>query len=497
MFLADRESKVARALSFFSLRAYFLRKNCAMGGIALSAILAPINTALVAQTASIARPETGVTQQPVQASPELWSGFRGGAACGTSQSDRLPITWDRDRNVVWKVDVPGLGWSSPVAAQGLVVVTTAIGEATPETPAQGVYAGGERRQASAEKQQWCVIAYDGETGEQRWMVVAKEGKPAHNRHVKNSFATETPVTDGERIWAYFGSEGLYCYDVKGALLWSSDLGDFPMRFDWGTASSPALADGRLFIQCDFEGDSFITSLDATTGRELWRKPRDEKSNWSSPYIWRSAQGVQVVTGGSNKARAYNPESGDVLWELDRHSVVYNPTPVQSSSLLLLSSGYLSDNNRPIYAILPTARGDITLQEGAASSASIAWSRKTGGPYVPSPVVWGEYLYVLYDRGFLGCYNVNTGEEVYIKQRLGARGDGFSASPWAYRDRIFCLSEAGDCYVIKAGPQFEVEQVNTLDEFCAASPAMTEGKLYIRTMSSLYCVSEERNERSEK
>ena len=312
--------------------------------------------------------------------------------------------------------------------------------------------------------------------------------PQQPVHLKSTYASETPVTDGQRLYVYFGSLGPFCYDLDGNKLWSQKWPSFKIRNNWGTAASPVLYEDRLYIVNDNEEQSFLVALDKKTGKQIWRTERDEKGNWATPYIWQNKQRTELITSGRVKVRSYDLD-GRLLWELGGMSSIVIPTPLAKHGLLYVCSGYVGDPKRPIYAIRPGAVGDITLENGQNSNKYVAWCQTKGGPYNPSPLVYGDYLYVLYDRGFLGCYDARTGSEVYGRQRIAPGATAFTSSPWANNGKIFCLSEDGDTFVIEAGPTFKVLGRNKLDEMCMATPAALRGSLIIRTISKLYRIQD--------
>jgi outer membrane protein assembly factor BamB len=413
-----------------------------------------------------------------------WPQFRGGTAAGVSDENGLPETWDTTQNVAWKADIPGRGWSSPVVWGDRVFLTTVVNEGKSEDPKKGLYFGGERLTAPESVHRWAVYCLDAKTGKVRWERQAHKAVPATGLHIKNSYASETPVTDGERVYAYFGNVGLFCYDMDGKEVWSQKWPAVKTRFGWGTAASPALHRGRLYIVNDNEENSYLVALDAKTGKELWRADRDEKSNWATPYVWENEKRTEIVTAGSKRVLSYDLD-GKPLWELSGMSMIAIPTPFAKHGLLFVCSGYVLDRSKPLYAIRPGASGDISLKKDETHNESIAWCQKQAGPYNPTPVVAGDYLYVLYDRGFLACYDARTGKEIYDKQRLS--GGAFTASPWAAGGKVFCLSEDGDTFVILAGREFKLLGRNRLDEMCMATPALADGRLFIRTLSKLYCI----------
>jgi outer membrane protein assembly factor BamB len=253
---------------------------------------------------------------------------------------------------------------------------------------------------------------------------------------------------------------------------------------WGTAASPALAGDRLVVVNDNEEKSFLVALDKKTGKQLWKVERDEKSNWASPFVWKNEKRTEIVTAGSGRVRSYGLD-GQLLWQLRGMSVIAIPTPVAGDGLLYVTSGYVLDVIQPLYAIRPGAAGDISLKAGEESNKGVAWCHRRAGPYNPSPLVYDGLLYVLYDRGSLSCYEAKTGKPVYEKQRLGATA--FTASPWAYHGKVFCLSEDGDAFVVRAGRDFKVLGRNRLDEMSLATPATAGGSLFVRTASKLYCL----------
>jgi outer membrane protein assembly factor BamB len=330
-----------------------------------------------------------------------------------------------------------------------------------------------------------VLCFDSDTGKTLWQQEVHRGAPPGPHHLKNSYASETPVTDGERVYAYFGNVGLFCLNREGHELWSQSWGPFKTRYGWGTAASPVLDRDRVYVVNDNEEHSFLVALDKHSGKQIWRVERDEKSNWATPYRWQNEQRAELVTPGRNKVRSYDRD-GKVLWEFGGMSSIVIPTPFAMDGLLYVASGYVGDTVRPVFALRPGAAGDISLKEGESTNEFVAWHQTVGGPYNPSPIAYNGRFYVLYDFGFLSCSDARTGREVYAKQRINTQGtSGFTASPWAYHGKIFCLSEDGDTFVIQAGSDYRLIGKNSLDEMCLATPAILGDRLIIRTASKLY------------
>jgi outer membrane protein assembly factor BamB len=422
-----------------------------------------------------------------------WTQFRGPNGGGTSEEPGLPVRWSTTQNVVWKAKIPGRGWSSPIVWRDKIFVTSVLREGQYEEAKKGLYFGGDRPKPSTDVHRWMTYCLDFQTGKVLWERQAHQGAPTTSLHVKNTYASETPVTDGERLYAYFGNLGLFCYDLEGKLLWSRRFKPVRTRAGWGLAASPVLHQGRLYLVNDNEDASFLIALDGKTGQEVWRVSRDEKSNWATPFIWENDRRTELITPGATRVRSYDL-AGKQLWELAGMSSITIPTPQAGHGLLYVSSGYVLDTRRPIFAIRPGGSGDISPHATDTNSPYLAWSHKQGGPYNPSPLVYGPYLYVLYDQGMLSCYDATNGKLIYDKQRLRAAQGGFTSSPWAYHGKIFCLGESGDTFVIKAGPEFKLLARNSLDEMCMATPALAHGSLLVRTLTQLYRIEEKFTER---
>jgi outer membrane protein assembly factor BamB len=334
---------------------------------------------------------------------------------------------------------------------------------------------------------WVLYDVDFETGVIRWERTLHTATPG-SKHEKNSYASETPVTDGNRVYVYLGYVGLFAFDLDGTQLWHTAMDAPEMREGWGTASSPVVHGDRLFLVNDSLDQSFVAAYDTATGSELWRVDRDEASNWSTPFIWQNDVRTEVVTTGTGGVRSYDLD-GRYLWGLEGMSSIQVATPFTRHGLLYINSGYTADSNRPVYAIRSGAAGDISLPDGTTSNDYVVWSHPTLGSYNPSALVYGDYHYTLLDRGILICHDARTGAEVYPRQRVSRGGTLFTASPWAYNGKIFAISEDGDTYVVKAGPEFELLGTNALNEWTLATPAIANGSLIVRTVSNLYRISE--------
>jgi outer membrane protein assembly factor BamB len=415
-----------------------------------------------------------------------WPQFRGPSAAGISMNPSLPDKWSAKENVSWKTDLPGRSWSSPIVWGNHVFLTAVVNSGESEPPKKGLYFGGERPDPPKSEHQWKVMCLNLTTGKLEWERTVHQGSPQTPIHLKSSYGAETPVTDGQRVYAYFGSLGVFALTPDGKEAWSKRLEPRKMRYGWGTASSPALQGERVIIVNDNEEQAEVLAFDTQTGKELWRVDRDEKSNWATPFLWQNPQRTELITCGSRAVRSYDMD-GKLLWSLKGMSSIAIPTPFTGDGLLFVTSGYVGDKVRPLYAIRPGATGDISLKPEQTSNEFIAWSDPVGGPYNPSPLFYEGRIYVLYDRGLVSCLDAKTGKVLYDRERL-PDGFAFTSSPWAAGGRIFCLNESGVCYVLRAGDKFELLHTNKLaeDDMCMATPALAGDRLLLRTAARLYC-----------
>lgn len=425
---------------------------------------------------------------------ENWPQFRGSDARGMSDNPRLPNHWSSTEHVDWKTEIPGRGWSSPVVWGDRVFLTTVIHTGETEAPKKGLYFGGNRPDIPSTEHVWKVICLDLTAGKKVWEKTVRQGRPQTSIHLKNSYASETPATDGERIYACFGGVGIFCLDFEGKEIWKHELEPAPTRYGWGTAASPVLHGGRLYYQCDNDAQSYLLALDLRTGKEIWRVPREEKSNWSPPFVWQHAQRTEIVTAGSGAVRSYGLD-GQLLWSLRGMSSITISMPYEADGLLYVSSGYVGDKLKALYAIRPGASDDITPPEGQRSTEFIAWWDPGIAPYNPTTLVHDGRLYVLYDRGLVSCFDAKTGRAHYVQERL-PRGFAFTASPWAMGDKIFCLNESGVCFVLQAGDAFQLLHLNQLDDdMFMSTPALVGDRLLIRGDRHLFSLCRTRGNAS--
>jgi outer membrane protein assembly factor BamB len=429
----------------------------------------------------------------VAASAQDWPSFRGPTASGVADGQNLPVQWDAQQRVgvLWKTEIHGLAHSSPVVWGDRVFLTTAVSSKPDATFKAGLYGEGTASD-DLSVHQWNVLCLDRATGKVLWERTAYEGVPKEKRHIKSTYANATPATDGRIVVAFFGSQGLYAYDLAGNLLWKRDLGRFDVgaydapEFEWGTASSPILFKNLVIVQCDQQKGSFLTALDASGGKTVWRTERDELPSWGTPSIFAGKARVELVTNGSNFIRGYDPASGKELWRLGGSSKITAPTPVSSGDLVIVASGRRPE--APIFAIRGGANGDITLPSGQSRSQPVAWSKGQRGPYMPTPLIYGDHVYILGNDGIFTCYALTDGQEIY-RQRIPHAGSGFSSSPVASDGKIYLSSEDGEIFVAKAGPKFEILARNDMAEPLMATPAISGGLLIVRSQRHVWAIGQ--------
>ncbi len=421
-----------------------------------------------------------------------WPSFRGPSASGVADGQNPPTAWDPEtgHNVLWSTPVPGLGHSSPVVWGDRIFLTTAV-SADPDAVFRYGTDGRQDRRSDRSRNAWYVYAIDRRGGAVVWVREAISGSPSVQRHPKNSYASATPATDGEHVVVLMATGGVFCYDFDGELLWDVDLGpldagaSYDTAYQWGAASSPIIWQDLVIVQADQQEGSFIAAFDIGTGEEVWRTPRDLISSFSTPTIHVGPERTELVTNGAGAMHGYDPASGEELWRMSGSSLNTTPTPVSDRGLVYVASGY---RTRPIFAIRSGATGDISLAAGESSNAHVAWSSPRDGPYIATPLVYRGHLYVVSANGVLTVFDSATGERVY-QRRIGDTGGAYSASPIAGDGRIYLTSEDGDIFVVRAGPEYELLATNRMGEVCLATPAISEGQLFIRTTGHLFAVTD--------
>ena len=426
-----------------------------------------------------------------QSSKDNWPSFRGDHAAGVAEGQNLPDSWDGEKgtSVKWKTRIPGLAHSSPVVWEDKLFVTSAISGKGSATFKPGLYGAGD---ASDDKSvhQWKVFCLDKKTGKIVWQQLAYEGVPLEKRHVKSTYASATPATDGRYVVALFGSQGLYAFDLKGKLVWKKDLGrmdvgayDLP-EYEWGTASSPIIHKDLVIIQCDTSKEDFLMAVDIKTGKTVWKTERDELPSWATPTVYLSKDRTEIITNAPNFIRGYDPETGKELWKLGGSSKITAPTPIFSDGLIVVASGRRPE--APVFVIRAGASGDITLDKDQTANKHIAWSRQKIGSYMPTPLIYQGLLYVLKNDGILSCYDLATGEEKY-QQRIPHQGSGFSGSPVASDGKLYLPSEDGDIFIVKAGAKFELLGKNSVGQLLMATPAISGGMMFVRAEHDLFAI----------
>ena len=449
-----------------------------------------------------------------QAQNAAWPQFRGPESNPVGTHGKLADRWSRTENVEWSQEIPGRGWSSPIVTGGKVYLTTVTTEGKSKPPQTGTeysneYAAELQKQGLSDVEimkrvqerdielpkevmlHYLVYCLDLKTGKLEWQKEFYKGQPPGGRHRKNSFASETPVTDGKFIYVLVGNLGLWAFDLKGKQVWTTPLEANPIYLDFGTGGSPALAGNLLVIVSDNEKQQYIAAFDKLTGKQVWRTNRDIgkglpiRSGWSTPYIWRHGAnteiGTEIVAVGPGEAISYDL-TGKELWRLSGMSANMIPTPFAYEGLLYLNAG----RGRTLFAIRPGAKGDISLGKDQTSNEYIVWAKERAGTYLPSSLAYEGAVYALTETGILTRFDARTGKQIY-KTRIDPAATAFTTSPWAYNGKLFCLSEEGQTFVVSTGEEFKLLHVNELDDFTMASPALVGDRLLIRTEHRLYSI----------
>ena len=433
-----------------------------------------------------------------------WPTFRGPAGNGVADGFPVRSSWNADAEageidgILWRIEVPGLGHSSPIVSGHRVFLATAIA-ADGKAPLQ-VGRGGRPDAADDNgEQSWVILCYDKSTGKELWRKTAHSGRPRATRHAKATHANTSVVVDGDHVVAFFGSEGLYCYDLEGNLEWSQDLGVIDISkygIGWGYASSPAIHNNRIAVVCDDPKNPFLAMLRLSDGEDVWRMSRKDicVRSWGTPFIHSSAKRTQVVVNGWPWIVGYDFDSSDELWRIRGGGDNPVPTPFEANGWIYITNAHGAQS--PIYVVRPDATGDISPPEKTqeanddpkiAADQPIVWSTQRGGSYMSTPVVYQDYLYLGNSNGVVRCFNAKTGDKVY-EQRLGG-GASILASLVAADGKIYCASENGTVYVLAAGPDFKVLASNKMGQPCFASPAVSNGVLFFRTTDSLVAISQ--------
>ena len=450
-----------------------------------------------------------LTLSTVQAQNITWPQFRGPDSNPVGTHAKLAERWSKTENVEWSQAIPGRGWSSPIVTGGKVYVTTVTTDGKSKPPQIGTDYSNEyfaelRKQGLSEEEagkrllerdielpkevtlHYFLYCLNLKSGKVEWTKEFYTGRPPGGRHRKNSFTSESPVTDGKFVYVYVANMGLWAFDMKGKLAWTTPLETNPIYLDFGTGSSPALAGNLLVIVNDNEKQQYIAAFDKQTGKQVWRTNREigpagRRSGWATPFVWRHALRTEIVAVGPGEVVSYDL-TGKELWRMSGMSVIPIPMPFAYEGLLYIDGGA----GGLLVALRPGASGNISLKGEETSNQYVAWSRVRAGTYLPSPVAYQGGVYALTEKGILSRFDAKSGELTY-KTRIDPRATAFTSSPWAYNGKLFCLSEEGQTFVIAAGEKFELLHVNELDDMAQASPAIVGERLLIRTEQRLYSI----------
>jgi outer membrane protein assembly factor BamB len=461
--------------------------------------------------------------RPLQAADENkptynWPRFLGPEALPVADNPRLPERWSTNENVEWVSDVPGVGWSSPIVWDGKVFLTSAVSDRPTKQPSLGTdfsneYLAELRDEGLSSEEvnarlyerdremphevviDLMLFCFDLESGARLWEREIYHGNPPGGRHRKNSFASETPVTDGEHVYVYVGHLGLFAFDLDGNPVWATPLKLFQKTRDYGTGASPALHGNRVLVLNDNEEQGFIAAFDRRTGKELWRTLRDlgegRRTGWSTPFVWEHELRTEIVTVGPRAVISYSLE-GEELWRMHGMATMTIQSPFVWDGHLFVTSGSSGQQDRAVASIRPGASGDITPRAPEDSNEAdendyVLWyNRAAGGSYLPTPIIYDSALYVLTSRGIFARYDVETGERVY-RSRVASSASAFTTTPWAYNGKIFAMGEEGNTFVIEAGREYRLSHINDLNEWTLASPAIVGDRLLLRTQTRLYSI----------
>ncbi|HKF55495.1 MAG TPA: PQQ-binding-like beta-propeller repeat protein [Blastocatellia bacterium] len=449
-------------------------------------------------TSLMAVPAVTLASAPVitpNSAPEAqnWPGFRGPGGQGIADGYPTRVSWNADSStgkvsgVLWRAEIPGLAHSSPIVWGDRIYVGTAV-RLSGKAPLRIGYYGDVQPAKDNDEQKWMILCFDKKSGKRLWERVLRTAKPLTDRHEKSTHANTTLVTDGRRLVAFFGSEGLYCFDMDGKATWKKDLGVVNNSWHgigWGYSSSPALYKDRIVLLCDDPAAPFLSAFSLSNGDQLWKASRKGlcEGSWGTPFIYNDGQRTQVITNGWPFVVSYDFETGKELWRLRGGGDIPIPTPFVADGLIVVSNAH--GGKAPLFLIRPSAQGDISLAEGSTSNDSVVWCAPNGGSYISTPVVYRGHIYLANHNGVLRCFDFKTGQKVY-EDRLGV-DSSCSASLVAADGKVYCATEQGTVNVVKAGPTLEVLAKNELGEPCLATPAISQGVLYFRTASSLIAI----------
>lgn len=431
--------------------------------------------------------------KPIPCIAQNWPSFRGLSANGVAEGYEVPVKWDveKSENILWNTFIPGLGHSSPILWGNRIFITTAVKDNGETSLKVGLY--GDVQSAKEENIfNWYLYCIDRKNGEIIWERLCYAGKPKVKRHPKASHASSTPCTDGNYVVAFFGSEGLYCYDMDGNLIWKKDLGELDWGFfrsqsaQWGGGSSPVIHDQMVILQCDVQRNSFIAAFDLKDGSQLWNTPRDEVPTWGTPTVYIGREHSQVIVNGFKHIGGYDITTGKEIWKMKGGGDIPIPTPIVANGLVYITNSH--GRMSPIYAVRLSAKGDISLGKNESSNESIAWSYNKNGNYIPTPILYKDYLYCCSHKGKMSCIEAGTGKLLY-SENLGYSTVAVSASPVAADGKIYCTAENGDIYIVEAGPEFRLIGINKMNEICMATPAISRGTMFFRTRQHLVAIAE--------
>jgi outer membrane protein assembly factor BamB len=417
-----------------------------------------------------------------------WAQWRGPDGNGVAPNSNPPIEWSEGKNIRWKIEIPGKGHATPIIWDDKVFIQTAVPTekgATPDAENQNPPPPNQGHEMPSIKTtkiyKFVVIAINRKDGKTIWEKTVNEDVPHEATHGEGSWASNSPITDGEHVYAYFGSRGLYCLDMKGNVVWNKDFGDMKIKMAFGEGSSPALYGNTIVINWDNEEKSFIVALNKKTGDEIWRKDRDEKTSWTTPLIIEHKGKPQIIVSATKRVRSYDLANGDLIWECGGMTQNAIPSPVYADGILYLMSGF---RGNALFAIqLDKATGDIT------NTDAILWKLDKDTPYTPSPLLYkGGLYFMLNNEGVVSCFDAKTGQPFYSREKLNGIS-GFFSSPVGAGDYIYLLGKNGVTVVIKSGPKFEVVATNTLQDNFSASPAVVGNEIYLRGYKNLYCISQ--------